>query len=113
MDSCGRLWTLVESKAALVGLRGRLWTATGSLGDLRTRRLGDRVPPGVSAPSALEMNLVMHPGLARRATMNTARRHAGADALPVRSLGSIVWFYFTSSISPTCQLLSKNASSEL
>jgi hypothetical protein len=49
----------------------------------RIGRLRDRVPPGVSALSALEMNLVMHPGLARRATMNTARRHAGADALPV------------------------------
>jgi hypothetical protein len=44
VDWCGRLWTPMDIEAFHSGLCGRLWTP---LGDLRIRRLGVRVPPGV------------------------------------------------------------------
>ncbi len=44
MDGCGRLWTGRPSVPGCVDACGRLWTL---LGDLRIRRLGVRVPPGV------------------------------------------------------------------
>ena len=43
VDTCGRLWTPVESKACRSGLCGRLWTP---LVDLRIRKVGDSSSPG-------------------------------------------------------------------
>ena len=44
VDSCGRWWNRKPSVPGRADTHGRLWTR---LGDLRIRRLGVRVPPGV------------------------------------------------------------------
>ena len=48
VDGCGRLWNREPLFPACVDGCGRLWTR---LGDLRIRRLGVRVPPGVPSES--------------------------------------------------------------
>jgi len=75
MDSCGHRWRWKPAVPARMDTNGRPWTP---LGDLRIRRLGVRVPPGVPREAPVQAGFRRVGGGGYRPDLMPSERSSGA-----------------------------------